>query len=320
MFRFLTGIGLLAATVMIAASATMNFLFMHSLGRTDMEGNLLGVISVAVDVLKALLAVFVAKAMRDGQKAFIAIGGIAFLLFSLGSFLAAVGFASMNRGSVAEGRKTNAVIVGEVQEDVVRLRKQRDELGTFRASAVLDETLAGLRADPRWRQSAECGTPASAAQRDLCRQVSMLMMELARAKEGNRLDGMIATLRGRIDRLRSSGSGEAADPQAKILAQVLRLDEETVQRLLMSLIALIVEASSAFGFYLATGHSPAPFAASGRSAKDELPTQLLPTRAIPSVSSAMTEHEVAVSASRLRHGGAKQRMRASLAVQKNNPK
>ena len=80
MVRLLTMIGLAAAAVLIGASATMNYMFASSLGKTPLEGYILGTVSVSVDVLKALLAVFVAKALREGQRGFVIIGGGAWLL------------------------------------------------------------------------------------------------------------------------------------------------------------------------------------------------------------------------------------------------
>ena len=51
MHRILTGIGLAAAVVLIGASATMNYLFAISLGKTWFEGQVLGAVSVAADIL-----------------------------------------------------------------------------------------------------------------------------------------------------------------------------------------------------------------------------------------------------------------------------
>lgn len=258
LFRLLTVIGLIAAAVLIAASASMNYVFVSSLGKTPFEGAVLGSVSVAVDVMKALLAVFVAKALRDGHRTFSVIGGCAFLLFSLGSFLAATGFTSVNRGAVTDERKTAASVLSELEQDLADARQRRVGLGQHRASPVLLELMASQRIDARWKASAECAAPTLSSHRELCGQMAALKVELATAEEAARLEAVITGLRGRIDSLRRSGSGAAIDPQARFLAESLGLSEAAVQRLLMSTLALIVEVSSALGIYLATGHSSNP--------------------------------------------------------------
>lgn len=256
MLRLLTMIGLAAAAVLIGASATMNCIFASSLGKTPFEGYVLGVVSVAVDVLKALLAVFVAKALRDGQRGFVVIGGASFLLFSIGSFVAAAGFASTNRGAVTEGRRAAAQLLVETEQDLTRARDKRATLPNHRSAPIVEAVLAGLQIDARWNASRRCAAPATSGQRDLCSQVSALKIELAAAQEADRLDGQIVVLRERVTAQRGNGNGEAADPQVRFLAESVGLNESTVQRLLMSMLALIVEVSSALGVYLVTGHGP----------------------------------------------------------------
>lgn len=253
--RVLTAIAVMTAMVLIACSATMNFVFVSSLGKTPIEAYVLGAVSVAVDVMKALLAVFVAKALRDGQRAFAVIGGCAFLLFSLGSFLAAMGFTSVNRGAVTEERRSTAQMLSELERDLIDARKRRDGYGQYRPVPVVRELMGGLRYDPRWKASGECTAPNLSSQRELCGQAAVLKVELATAEDAARLDADIAGLRDRIGSLRKAGGAGAPDPQARFLAEILGMTEAGVQRLLMSMIALIVEVSSALGIYLATGHS-----------------------------------------------------------------
>lgn len=254
MLRFLTAIGLAAAAVLIVASATMNYVFASSLGKTPFEGYVLGTVSVAVDVLKALLAVFVAKAVRDGQRGFVIIGGSAFLLFAVGSFFAASGFASSNRGAVTEARRAAVRSLVETEHDLTQAYERRAALPSHRPVPIIEAAIAALKVDARWNASRGCAAPSSAGQRETCAQSAALNVELATARERTRLDNMIAELRNRVAMQRRLGGSDAADPQARFLAQSLGLDEATTQRLLMSMLALIVEVSSALGVYLATGH------------------------------------------------------------------
>ncbi len=257
MVRLLTAIGLAMAAVLIAASATMNYVFASSLGKTAFEGTILGAVSVAVDVLKALLAVFVAKALRGGQRGFVVIGSGAFLLFSIGSFVAASGFASSNRGAVTEARRAAAQVLVETEQDLVLAQRSRAALPNHRSAPIIETAIAALKVDARWNASRGCVAPLTTGQREVCAQVAALNIELATARERTRLDSLVAELRNRASVQRRLGGSDAADPQVRLLAQSLGLDEATVQRLLMSMLALIVEVSSALGIYLATGHARA---------------------------------------------------------------
>jgi hypothetical protein len=255
MMRVLTAIGCVAAIAMIAASATMNFLFMYSLGRSPFEGQVLGAVSVAVDVMKALLVVFIAKAATDGKRGFVVIGSGAFALFAIGSFIAAAGFAAVNRGAVTESRRMTTLSLQEFERDLAELHKRREALPTHRPVAVIEEALSGLRVDVRWKSSLECATPSSPSQRELCAGAANIRAELAAAREGARLESAIMNLRDQRADVRKKYAEGTADPQAHFLAQLLGADEGLVQRVLMSLLALIVEVSSALGIYLATAHT-----------------------------------------------------------------
>lgn len=254
MQRGLMMIGLIAAAILIGASATMNYVFASSLGKTPFEGTVLGVVSVAVDILKALLAVFVASAARTGQRMFVFVGGMAFLLFSAASMLAAAGFASQNRGAVADGRASRANQLAATERELTRAEAKLGALPTHRPASLVVEALAGASIDTRWQASKACGAPQSATQREFCRLQATLRLELMAAREAERLDALIADQRGRIERLQQV-TANTADPQARLLAQAFGIDEGQVQRMLMAMIALVVEVSSGLGVYLATGHS-----------------------------------------------------------------
>ena len=92
MRRVWTAAAIIAAIVLVAASATMNFTFARSMGRTPEEGLILGAVAVGVDILKAVLALQIAEALRDRRWGFALIGTLTFGLFSALSLAAALGF------------------------------------------------------------------------------------------------------------------------------------------------------------------------------------------------------------------------------------
>lgn len=252
MTNFLTILGLLSALVLVGASATMNALFSFSLGRTSVEGTILCSVSLAVDVMKALLVVFIAWAARDGRKGFIAVGSCVFMLFTVASLLQSMGFVALNRSTVADDQSTRALRQSESRKALEEMERQRRTLGSHRPLAVMDVLLAGLAISPHWVASIECSRPASSAARSFCQSAIALKAEAATAREAVRLDTMIGELRGQHAMQEATTS---PDPQARLLADAFGLSVDQVRRLLMGLIAVVVELASSLGIYLATGHS-----------------------------------------------------------------
>jgi hypothetical protein len=57
-----TILGATAGFVFIAGSAAMNWMFMIAQGKTVLEGQVLGLVSIAIDVVKALMPFFIGAA------------------------------------------------------------------------------------------------------------------------------------------------------------------------------------------------------------------------------------------------------------------
>ena len=96
--RHLMGVlGVLAAGVLLAVSAAMNWRFGYSLGKTELDGMIYGSASAAADCLKALTPFFFFAAIRNrmwSQAAAAAVVGIVMTAYSLTS---ALGHAALNR-------------------------------------------------------------------------------------------------------------------------------------------------------------------------------------------------------------------------------
>ena len=58
-------LGVLAAGVLLAVSAAMNYRFGYSLGKTELDGTIYGAASAAADCMKALVPFFFFAAIRN---------------------------------------------------------------------------------------------------------------------------------------------------------------------------------------------------------------------------------------------------------------
>ena len=252
--RLLTGIAVLAAFVLLGASSTMNYMFASSLGRTPIEGIVLGVVVVGVDVLKAAVAVVLAVAARERRWVFFCIGGFAFVLFSALSLTASFGFSASNRSAVFGERERQNSKLAAIEVRMAELRAKLKTLSTYRPLPVVEEAIAVARVQQGWLGSKQC-TVVTKSAREFCDGFGRLRTERAAALEGNRLEDLLTAKEAEAEQLRGAGTGLASDPQAKALASSIGLDEGQVQRGLMALLAVVIEVASGLGVYLALGDS-----------------------------------------------------------------
>lgn len=113
--------GSAAALVLCAVSAAMNYLFLSSLGKTPLEGQVLGAASASADVLKALLPFFIAWSWQARRLIAAVSGSLAFAFFAGFSLLSAIGFAADNRGALVQERADLSSAYARVQ-DMRRMR------------------------------------------------------------------------------------------------------------------------------------------------------------------------------------------------------
>lgn len=258
MRRVWTAAAIIAAIVLVAASATMNFTFARSMGRTPEEGLILGAVAVGVDILKAVLALQIAEALGDRRWGFALIGMLTFVLFSALSLAAALGFAASNREAVLGEKARGNLRLAALEAQLGALRKKRHALPPHRLAALVDEDLATGQRDPRWLTSRQCSATNGRTLREFCDGVSRLRSERIAALEGARLEQEIVAIEQEMDGLRKAGGGIASDPQAHALAQALGLSEAQVQRGLSALMAIVVEVGSGLGLFLAHNRSSSP--------------------------------------------------------------
>lgn len=249
-------LGVFGTALFIAASGVMNFWFLSSQGHSAAEGKILGGVSVACTIFAALLPMVVGAAWRKRLRwlAVSAAGGWVFFFgFSLAS---GIGFAAMNRGAVTGDRDAlnarHALAAKELAEVDAKLA------AAVRPAHAVEQELNGLRLNPRWQASAQCGDAGASSTRQFCSDYFRLKAELETAIAQARLLARQAELRSEVKGLIGRGAGQEADPQASAIAALLkrilpRVDVGDVKLSLIVMVALLVETGAALGLYFFIG-------------------------------------------------------------------
>jgi hypothetical protein len=268
--RFLvTMVSIGAALTFVAASGLMNLVFMSSLGRSDLERQILGAVSVAVSVFIAFLPTLLVWAWRERRYLYIALGVPVFLAFAAFSLSSAVGFAAKNRGSLSDDRALANTRLAGVKHEIADAEEKLKAFGATKPVAALEAELRRLEQDWRWQSTRACQDATVDASRAFCKSYFDRQGEAATATEAANLETRLVALRSDARRLEEQGAGRVTDNQTSVLADVLGLSAAKVERDLMLFLAVLVEVGAALGLYFATGHirSPAelsPVTPSGR--------------------------------------------------------
>jgi hypothetical protein len=259
-------LGVLAGFMFIAASGAMNWVFMTAQGKTAIEGQVLGMVSIAVDVVKALLPFFIAAAWSHRQWLRTLLGAGVFGLFFTFSLLSALGFVATNRGAVASMRTAVASQFQFTSEELEDTGTRLAALGITRPEGAIKAEIGRLKQDRRWRSSQVCDGASPRATRNICAQIFVLDGELARAEAARGLRERIEILKREIKSYQDRGSGEDKDPQAGFIGHFLGLEIPQAQQVLSAFMAVLVEIGAASTLYLALGSDALVFRlpASGR--------------------------------------------------------
>ena len=271
-----SGLCLVGALLLIAASILMNWTFWTGQGADAQSSRALGVVSIGVDIFKATLPLIIAWAWRERLRLGVVIG-IAFFVGCLSfSFLSAIGFAATSRGSVTANHEAVSERYTSLHVEERDLRNRLAKLNAPRPRSVIDEALARAQQDRRWESSKRCAEPTVEASRSYCRDIGDLKIELASSLEADGASQRLATVQVEINRLTIAGATHDKDIQAGILARLSGLKIDSVQTALSLLAAVIVEIGAAFGLFLAI----LPFGRKGggdNGTRGGPPTPLIPS-------------------------------------------
>jgi len=243
-------IGGLAALVLLAVSAAMNYLFLSSLGKTSLESHVLGAASAAADLLKAVLPFLIFWAWQGGRMSVTLPGLLVWSLFTVFSLLSAIGFAAGNRAQVSDARSATAQQYAGVRSDLKAAQEERERLPKHRAMEIVAAAIDAHKQHRRWASTTECTNATVPDSRAYCRDYFVLRAELAAAERNGVLAETIKRLRTQAAALREAGGHREPEPQKGLLSYLFGLERDPVRLTLILLIAALVELGAGLGLYL----------------------------------------------------------------------
>lgn len=248
-------LGVLAAGVLLAVSAAMNYRFGYSLGKTELDGTIYGAASAAADCMKALVPFFFFAAIKNKMWSQAAASAVVWVVVTAYAMTSALGHAALNRSDSSGLRAVSAQAYKDLQTELKRTNDQLAWIPQHRPAATVEADIAGAKNRREWSWTNGCTLMNGKAQRDFCQQVHGFNAELASAVEAGKLNAKASEIAHKIEQ---NGGGKAteADPQAAVLLALLKkfmpsATMEDVQTSMSIFVALLLEVGSGFGMYIA---------------------------------------------------------------------
>ena len=184
MISFARAVAVLAASMMIGVSLLLNFVFLASLGRDGPHGYVLGTGSVAADLMKALLPMFMAWAITQGRWVYVASAAPVFALLVVFSASNAIGFAGQNRNAVVGSREALNAEQILVETTLRELEADRTALPPHRPPSVVSELMAQAQQNRRFIASDSCKNASTPPSREFCDGYFRVLDELSGCVHG----------------------------------------------------------------------------------------------------------------------------------------
>ncbi|MEE8099397.1 MAG: hypothetical protein V3T13_05635, partial [Hyphomicrobium sp.] len=249
-------LGVLAAGVLLAVSAAMNWRFGFSLGRTEFDGQIYGAASAAADCMKALVPFFFFAALRTKMWSQAAASALVWVVVMAYSMTSALGHAALNRLDTAGQRAATVQTYKDHRADLKRAQEQLSWIPQHRPAQAVQSQIDSVKADRAWRWTKGCTKVTGPKGRSYCQKYHGFTAELASAEQANLLEARIADTQAKLAQSDGATVMSEADPQAAVLAKLAgvfmpSIKVEDVQTALTVFIALLLEVGSAFGMYVA---------------------------------------------------------------------
>jgi hypothetical protein len=253
-------LGVLAAAVLLAVSAAMNWRFGYSLGKTELDGVIYGSASAAADCFKALVPFFFFAAIRNRMWSQAAASAVVWVVVLAYSLTSALGHAALNRLDTTGQRAAHAQSYQDLRADLKRAEEQMSWIPQHRPASAVQADIQSMKMQKAWTWSNNCTVIKGNQSRDFCQKLQGLASELASADQaivlGKRIDDVKSKL-ANANANGAHGSTTQADPQAAVLAHLAafvgmgKIDIQDMQTALTIFVALLLEVGSGFGLYVA---------------------------------------------------------------------
>jgi len=252
MTRHVLGVlGVIAAGVLLAVSAMMNYRFGYSLGKTPSDGHIYGLASAAADCFKALVPFFFFAAWRNRMWSQALAAAAVWFVVTGYSMTSALGHAALNRLDTSGQRAAATATYKDLRDDLKLYRDKLSWLPPHRAAAAVQADLEGLKSQYLWHRTGECNEPSGKVQREFCQGFRKLEAERANALEADKHNAKIDEIGAKLAKTTGATVMAEADPQASVLAKMTGFELEKVQMGLTLFVALLIEIGSGFGMYVA---------------------------------------------------------------------
>ncbi|MDX2308492.1 MAG: hypothetical protein NW216_09660 [Hyphomicrobium sp.] len=250
--RHLMGVlGVLAAGVLLAVSAAMNWKFGYSLGQSEVDGMIYGAASAAADCLKALIPFFFFAAIRNRMWSQAAAAALVGLVCTAYSFTSAIGHGALNRFHTTNDRAAEAQTYQDLRSDLARAKEQLGWVPQHRPVATVEAELASQEAQRPWAWTSGCTDIKGKQGREFCQGYQTLASEKASALEAQKLEARISEISAKLGSVSGATAMNEADPQATVLATLTGLSIDKIQIAMMLFIAILLEVGSGLGMYIA---------------------------------------------------------------------
>lgn len=252
-------LGVIAASILLAVSAAMNWRFGFSLGKTELDGQIYGAASAAADCFKALVPFFFFAAVRNRMWSQASASVVVWVVVTAYSLTSALGHAALNRLDTAGHRAVEAATYKDLRADLKRVEEQASWVPQHRPAQAVQAEIDGLKNQRAWERTNGCADVNGRYNRNFCQQYHTLSAELASAEQALVLDKRITEIKEELAKTEGAGVLSEADPQAAVLAKLAGVvmsgvKVEDVQTALTIFVALLLEVGSAFGMYVAFAH------------------------------------------------------------------
>lgn len=249
-------LGIMAAGVLLAVSAAMNWRFGYSLGVTEVDKQIYGAASAAADCFKALVPFFFFAAIRNRMWSQAAASAVVWVVVTGYSLTSALGHAALNRLDTTGNRAAQAASYKDLRTEAKRLEDQLGWIPQHRPTQTVQSDIDGLKNQRNWTWTKGCTEVNGKANRDFCHQFHALSAEAASAQQAGTLGKQLAAVRADIGKTDGKAVMTEGDPQAAVLAKLagvlgLTMKIEDMQTALTIFVAVLLEVGSGFGMYVA---------------------------------------------------------------------